>query len=72
MDMRYCRKLHGSWLHRHGVTAEAIDFLHGRTSPSVFSRHYLTPDNSLRTRVLEAVEKLHTQLLSASRGEYDR
>ena len=59
MDMRLCRKIHGSWLHQHGITAEEVDFLQGRISPSIFSRHYLTPDNSLRTRVIEALEKLH-------------
>ncbi len=61
MDMRYCRKVHGSWLHKHGVSTESIDFLHGRTSPSIFSRHYLSPDNTLREQVLEAIQKLHDQ-----------
>jgi intergrase/recombinase len=64
MDMRLCRKMHGSWLHSHRVTAEEVDFLQGRVSPSVFSRHYLTPENSLRTRVLEALEKLSSQLVN--------
>jgi intergrase/recombinase len=41
---------------------EEVDFLQGRVSPSVFSRHYLTPENTLRTRVLEALEKLQEQL----------
>jgi len=63
MDMRYCRKLHGSWLHRHGIAAESIDFLQGRTSPSVFSRYYLTPDDSLKDRVLQAIDNLKTQLI---------
>jgi intergrase/recombinase len=59
MDMRFCRKIYGSWLHQYGgVTAEEVDFLQGRTSPSVFSRQYLTPSNSLRTRVLESIGKL--------------
>ena len=63
MDMRYCRKVHGSWLHKHRVSAEEVDFLQGRTSPSIFSRHYLTPDNSLKDRVLEAIQSLSNQLL---------
>jgi len=63
MDMRYCRKLHGSWLHIHGITAEEVDFLQGRTTPSIFSRHYLTRDNSLKDRVLTALKALEERLL---------
>jgi hypothetical protein len=63
MDMRFCRKIHGSWLHQHNVTAEEIDFLQGRTSASIFSRHYLSPDNTLRDSVLTALEKLNKSLL---------
>jgi intergrase/recombinase len=62
MDMRFCRKIHASWLHKYNITAEEIDFLQGRTSPSIFSRHYLSPNNTLRTRVLEAVGELQKQL----------
>lgn len=63
MDMRFCRKIHGSWLHQYNITAEEIDFLQGRASPSIFSRHYLCPDNTLRDRVLTALEKLNKSLL---------
>jgi intergrase/recombinase len=62
MDMRLCRKIHGSWLHSHGVTAEEVDFLQGRVSPSVFGRHYLTPPQDLKDRVLLAVDKLSKQI----------
>jgi intergrase/recombinase len=63
MNMHFCRKIHGSWLHQYGrITAEQIDFLQGRTSPSIFSRHYLTPDSSLKTRVLDAVGKLENEI----------
>jgi intergrase/recombinase len=62
MDMRLCRKIHGSWLHKHGVTAEEVDFLQGRVSPSVFGRHYLTPDSTLRQRVLVAVSQLEKEI----------
>ena len=58
MDMHLCRKIHASWLHQSGITSEAVDFLQGRVSPSVFSRHYLTPDSSLRSRVLDALDRL--------------
>jgi intergrase/recombinase len=62
MDMRLCRKIHGSWLHSHGVTAEEVDFLQGRVSPSIFGRHYLTPSNDLKDRVLDAVSKLQRNI----------
>jgi hypothetical protein len=55
-DLRFCRKVHGSWLHEHNVSAEEIDFLQGRARTSVFIRHYLTPGDSLRTRVLDALK----------------
>jgi len=45
------------------LAAESIDFLQGRTSPSVFSRYYLTPDDSLKDQVLQAIGSLRTQLL---------
>jgi intergrase/recombinase len=63
MDMRLCRKIHGSWLHSHGCSTEEVDFLQGRVSPSVFGRHYLTPDNTLRQRVLDAVDKLQNEII---------
>jgi intergrase/recombinase len=62
MDMRYCRKIYASWLHQHGIPSEEIDFLQGRTSPSVFSRHYLSPTQDLKHAVLTALEKLSQQL----------
>jgi hypothetical protein len=49
MDMRLCRKIHGSWLHKQGISTEEVDFLQGRVSPSVFwsplpdSRLYIAP-----------------------------
>jgi intergrase/recombinase len=61
MNMRYCRKIHGSWLRSHGLGAEEVDFLQGRANPSVFSRHYLSPSN-LRDRVLNAVAELQKQI----------
>jgi intergrase/recombinase len=61
-DLCLCRKVHGSWLHQHNVSAEEIDFLQGRTRTSVFIRHHLTPGDSLRTRVLGALKKLQNAL----------
>ena len=54
-NMHLCRKVFASWLHKYGISAEIVDFLQGRVSTSVFSRHYLTPDSSLKYRVLAAL-----------------
>jgi len=63
MDMHLTRKIHGSWLlKRGGLAAEEIDFLHGRSNPSVFSRHYLSADNSLCSRVLAATKNLMSEI----------
>jgi hypothetical protein len=61
-DMRYCRKVHGSWLHSHGVSTEEVDYLQGRVSTSVFSRHYLSPPKDLKDRVLKAVNELQKEI----------
>jgi intergrase/recombinase len=58
MDMRFATKIYASWLHQCGISSEEIDFLQGRTSMSIFSRHYLTPDSGLKDRVLDAVTRL--------------
>jgi intergrase/recombinase len=58
-DFRYTRKIFGSWLHQHSAIPETvIDFLQGRTSPSVFSRHYLTPSQDLKDKVLDSLDRL--------------
>jgi hypothetical protein len=61
--MSYCRKIYGSWLRRSGIESETVDLLQGRVPRTVFAKHYFTPDNTLRTRVLEAVRGLQKQLL---------
>lgn len=61
-DMRFTRKVYGSWLHQSGIASENIDFLQGRVNPSVFSRHYLTPSQDLKGKVIEALEKLQQHL----------
>jgi intergrase/recombinase len=62
MDMHLCRKIHGSWLSACGIQSEVVNMIQGRVSPSVFSRHYLTPSASLKDRILQAVEELARQL----------
>jgi len=53
-----------SWLHQCGLSSEIVDFLQGRVSTSVFSRHYLTPQNDLKDKVLDAVTKLQKEIES--------
>ena len=63
MDMRLCRKIHASWLHQCEVSDLLIDFLQGRVATSVFSRHYLTPNQQdLKDKVLDAREKLKQEI----------
>jgi hypothetical protein len=62
MEMHLCRKIFASYLSQCGIQSEVIDFLQGRVSTSVFSRHYLTPGAGLKDRILRAVEELARQL----------
>ena len=62
MDMRLCRKIFTSWLIQEGIDSITVDMLQGRVSPSVLARHYQSPDNRLRQRVLDAVARLHSIL----------
>ena len=58
MKIKYCRKIHASWLHHRGISSELIDALQGRISKNIFLRHYLTPDSSFKTRVLDVTTEL--------------
>jgi Archaeal phage integrase len=62
MHIKYCRKIHASWLHKKGISSDLIDVLQGRISRNIFLRHYLTPDNSFKNKVLDAVSELQRQL----------
>jgi intergrase/recombinase len=61
-DMRFCRKIHASWLHKCGVASEIIDFIQARTSTSVLSRHYLTPPQGLKDQILKYVHELKKEI----------
>ena len=63
MRLKYCRKLHGSWLRHCGIESEAVDLLQGRVPRTVFARHYLTPSDNLKDRVLDALEQLKKQVI---------
>jgi Archaeal phage integrase len=62
MDMRYCRKLFASWLHRCNISVEIIDLLQGRMPKSIFARHYLVLKSDFKDHVLQAIEKLKQEI----------
>jgi intergrase/recombinase len=60
--MRYCRKIFASNLHKQGISDVMIDLLQGRTSRTVLVQHYLTPTTDYKDRILDAVNKLKSEL----------
>jgi hypothetical protein len=63
MRLKFCRKIHASYLRQNGgIEAEIVDLLEGRVPRSVFARHYLTPTSDYRQKVLAAVAKLKSEL----------
>jgi hypothetical protein len=62
MQLKYCRKIYASWLHRCGISSDLIDMLQGRIGKNIFLKHYLTPSADYKAQVLEALEKLQRQL----------
>jgi hypothetical protein len=62
MSMHLCRKVFASWLHKSGIPDITIDMLSGRCPKSVLAQHYLSPDSSLHSRLLNIVDKLKSEL----------
>ena len=62
MDMYLTRKIFASWLRKEGIEPEIVDMLQGRVSQSVLTRHYLTPSQDLKDRVLDSLYKLQSKL----------
>ena len=62
MKIKYCRKIHASWLHHKGISSDLIDALQGRISKSIFLRHYLTPSAGYKDSVLDALSELQKQI----------
>jgi intergrase/recombinase len=57
--MKYCRKIHASYLRQTGgIEAEIVDLVQGRVPRSVFARHYFTPNVGYRDKVLRALNEL--------------
>jgi integrase len=61
-DMRYCRKIHASYLRQSGIESEIVDLLQGRVPRTVFARHYFTPSLDYRQKVLQALDKLRKDI----------
>jgi intergrase/recombinase len=62
MQLKYCRKIYASWLHRCGISSDLIDMLQGRIGKNIFLKHYLTPGSDYKRDVLQALEKLQRQV----------
>ncbi len=41
-----------------GIASETVDLLQGRVPRTVFARHYFTPSQDYRTKVLDALKEL--------------
>ncbi len=60
MDMHFCRRIFASHLRKEGgIQPEVVDMLQGRVSQSVLTRHYMTPSQDLKDRVLSSLDKLN-------------
>jgi hypothetical protein len=62
MDMRYCRKIFASWLHKHGISDVLIDLLQGRVGKSVLINHYIQPGQDYKDKILDAVNRLKQEI----------
>jgi hypothetical protein len=45
--VKYCRKIHATYVKQSGIDAEVVDILQGRVARSVFARFYYRPDFDL-------------------------
>jgi intergrase/recombinase len=62
MNIKYCRKTHASYLRQSGIESESINMIQGRIGKDIFFRHYLTPDSSFKSKVLDAISKLQKEI----------
>ena len=62
MKIKYCRKIHASYLRQSGIESEIINMLQGRVGKDIFLRHYYSPDNNFKDRVLDAVVSLEKEI----------
>ena len=64
MRVKYARKIYASFLRQQGIEPEIIDMLQGRTSKSIFIRHYMTPSADYKDRVLASLYRLQRAIES--------
>ena len=64
MNMKYCRKIFGTYLRQNGIESEFIDVLQGRVPQSVFARHYYRPDQATIDKARKLIGELKTRLLA--------
>jgi hypothetical protein len=62
MQVKYCRKIFASWLHKCGISDSLIDMLQGRIGKNIFLKHYLTPSANYKSQVLQALMQLQQHL----------
>jgi intergrase/recombinase len=63
MDMRFCRKIHASWLHKYGIPEIIIDSLQGRVPASIFAKSYYRPSLDYRDKTLAVLHKLKDEMV---------
>ena len=61
-NLHLCRKVFASWLHESGFSDITIDMLQGRCPQSVLAQHYISPNASLRDKVLQAIHQLKEKI----------
>jgi intergrase/recombinase len=62
LQLKFCRKINGTWLQSQGVPESAVDLLHGRASKSIFVRNYVLGSSDLKEKVLRAVNELSKRI----------
>jgi intergrase/recombinase len=62
MQIKYCRKIYASYLHKCGMSSDLIDMLQGRIGKNIFLKHYLTLTGDYNDRVLDALKKLKHEI----------
>ena len=62
MRIKYCRKIHASYLRQSGIEPEIVNMLQGRIGKDIFLRYYYSPSMSYREKVLDAVSELQKEI----------
>jgi intergrase/recombinase len=62
MNLKYCRKIFGTWLRQNGIESEFIDVLQGRVPASVFAKHYYRPDQATLDKTRKLIKELRSRL----------